>query len=251
MRYHNDMDSNAGTPLTSGQVARELSTTVPRVLRAVRGGGIPTVRRGNRFLFDAAGVQALRGRLGAAPAIPDLTREDVLVLAALGRRPLGLRSARAVARASGVSPTTAGRSLRRLAERGYVARETVRVAEGAARDLTIWTVRWAEPAWLRVAGMVGQTALPTGAAASPRPAGASKRGLPPQLGHLFWNEDVQGLDLDRHGGLVADRILRSEDPEAHAWMLRQLAPEAILKATRTRDLDPRRARLGCLLARER
>jgi hypothetical protein len=54
--------------------------------------------------------------LGIAPAITGLRREDVLVLAALGRRPLGLGSARAVARAAGVSPTTAGRSLNRLVD---------------------------------------------------------------------------------------------------------------------------------------
>ena len=181
--------------LTSGQVARELSTTVPRVLRAVRGGGIPTVRRGNRFLFDAAGVKALRQRLGATPRIPGLTREDVLVLAALGRRPFGLGSVRAVARASGVSPTTAGRSLRRLVDQGYVARETVRVAEGKARDVTVWTERWAAPSWLRVAAKAGQVLLP---AESPAPARASGRGLPARLGHLFWNETPQSLDLDRH-----------------------------------------------------
>jgi DNA-binding MarR family transcriptional regulator len=241
------MDTEVGMLLTSGQVARELSTTVPRVLRAVRGGGIPTVRRGNRFLFDAAGVKALRQRLGATPRIPGLTREDVLVLAALGRRPFGLGSVRAVARASGVSPTTAGRSLRRLVDQGYVARETVRVAEGKARDVTVWTVRWAAPSWLRVAAKAGQVLLP---AESPAPARASGRGLPARLGHLFWNETPQSLDLDRHADLVADRILRSNDPEAHAWMLQRLPEKAILQATRTRGLDPRRARLGRLLAHE-
>ena len=54
LRYHSDMDTKAETLLTSGQVARELSTTVPRLLRAVRSGEVPTRRRGNRFLFDAA-----------------------------------------------------------------------------------------------------------------------------------------------------------------------------------------------------
>jgi hypothetical protein len=241
------MDTETGELLTSGQVARELSTTVPRVLRAVHRGEVPAVRRGNRFVFDAASVQALRWRLGAAPAVPGLTREDVLVLAALGRRPFGLGSARAVAKAAGVSPTTAGRSLRRLVERGYVAREIARVAEGEARDVTVWTVRWTAPSWLQVAATIGQVILP---APRPAPARAPGRGLPPRLGHLFWNEDPQSLDLDRHAGLAADRILRSDDPEAHAWMLQRLPRKAILQATRTRSLDPRRARLGRLLADE-
>jgi MarR family len=238
------MDTETGVLLTSGQVARELATTVPRVLRAARNGEVPTTRRGNRFLFDAAAVQALRRRWGSFPTIPGLSREDVLVLAALGRRPLGLRSARAVARTAGVSPTTAGRSLRRLVEQGYVARETVRVAEGEVRDVAVWTVRWAGPAWLRVAGTIGQTELPA-STAEPRQA---RGGLPPRLAHLFWNEDLGALDPERHAGLVADRILRSDDPEAHAWMLQRLPPRAILQATGTRNLDPRRARLGRLLA---
>jgi hypothetical protein len=243
------MDTEAPSLLTSGQVARELSTTVPRVLRAVRRGEVQTVRRGNRFLFDAAAVRELRRRWGVVPAVDGLTREDVLVLAALGRRPFGLGSARAVARAAGVSPTTAGRALRRLVEQGYVTRDRVRVAEGEARDAAVWIVRWAGPPWLRVAETVGQAVLPSEEPAAPSDRTRHTRGgLPPRLAHLFWNEDPQALDLDRHASLVADRILRSEDPEAHAWMLRRLPPRAILKATGTRNLEPRRAHLGRLLA---
>ena len=94
----------------------------------------------------------------------------------------------------------------------------------------------------RVAEKVGKANLP----AEPSPPGTGW--TPAGLAHLFWNEDVAALDLDRHASLVADRILRSEDPEAHAWMLRRLPATAILKATGTRNLDPRRARLGRLLA---
>jgi MarR family len=237
------MDNELAGTLTSSQVARELGTTVPRVLRAVRRGEVTPMRRGNRVLFDAEAVGRLRRRWGFAPVIPGLTREDILVLAALGRRPFGLRSARSVARAAGVSPTTAGSSLRRLAAQGYVERKTVRVAEGEARDVAVWVVRWSGPSWLRVAGTVGRATLP--AQATP-PAGDGRvRG---RLGHLFWNEDLEDLDMGRHASLVADRILRSEDPEAHAWMARRVPSQAILEATRTRNLDPRRARLGRLLA---
>ena len=242
------MDSHSAPLLTTGQVARALSTTVPRVLRAVRGGGVPTVRRGNRVLLDEAAVEQLRRRWGVAPAVPGLTREDVLVLAALGRRPFGVGSARAVARMAGVSPTTAGHSLRRLVEQRYVARESVRVAEGEVRDVAVWIIRWAGPSWLRVAGTVGEVVLPAEPPADAGPARAAGSRVPSRLAHLFWNEDIAALDLDQHANLVADRILRSEDPEAHAWMLRRLPAKAILKATGTRNLDPRRARLGRLLA---
>ena len=111
----------------------------------------------------------------------------MLVLVALGRRPFGLRSARAVARAAGVSPTTAGRSLRRLVEQGYVAQETVRVAEGEVRDVTVWTVRWDGAAWLRIAETIGDAVLPASTAEPPRQTGD---GLPRRLAHLFWNEDL-------------------------------------------------------------
>ena len=242
------MDIEAAPLLTSGQVARELGTTVPRVLRAARRGAVASMRRGNRFLFDPGAVEQLRRRWGVVPAVPGLSREDVLVLAALARRPLGVRSARAVAQAAAVSPTTAGRSLRRLAALGYVARATVRVAEGEVRDLEVWAVRWTGSPWLRVADIVGRAVLP----AEPTPIAGRGRGtgdrLPARLAHLFWNEEPQNLDLERDATLVADRILRSEDPEAHAWMLQRLPPRAILTATSTRNLDPRRARLGRLLA---
>jgi excisionase family DNA binding protein len=246
-RYHNDMDSE-GRLLTSGEVARRLGTSVPRVLRAAKRGEVGAVRRGNRFLFDAEAVERLRRRWGAVPSLPGLSREDVLVLAALGRRPLGLRSGRAVARAAGVSPTAAGRALRRLAERGYVTRETARVTEGEVRDVPVWTVRWTGPAWLEAAAAVGQATLPVeGAPRRPRLA-PSRRQIPSRLAHLLWNEDLAALDVEKDAVLLADRILRSEDPEAHVWMVEHLPASAIIRATRTRNLDRRRASLGRLLA---
>jgi excisionase family DNA binding protein len=240
------MDGNDGL-LTSGAVARRLGTSVPRVLRAARRGEVAAIRRGNRFLFDASAVELLRRRWGAVPSIPGLSREDVQVLAALGRRPLGLRSTRAVARAAGVSPTAAGRALRRLAERGYITRETAQVTEGEVQDVPVWSVRWTGPAWLGVAATVGQATLP----AEPEPRRhrtASRRRVPSRLAHLLWNEDLAAVDVERDAALLADRILRSEDAEAHVWMMQQLPASAILRATRTRNLDPRRASLGRLLA---
>jgi DNA-binding Lrp family transcriptional regulator len=241
------MDSTDGL-LTSGAVARRLGTSVPRVLRAVRRGEVAAIRRGNRFLFDAGAVELLRRRWGAVPSIPGLAREDVLVLAALGRRPLGLRSTRAVARAAGISPTAAGRALRRLAERGYVTRETTRVTEGEVRDVPVWSVRWTGPAWLGVAATVGQATLPAGSESRRHRTAPRRQRVPSRLAHLLWNEDLSTLDVERDAALLADRILRSEDPEAHVWMMQRLPAGAILRATRSRNLDPRRASLGRLLA---
>jgi excisionase family DNA binding protein len=235
--------------LTSGEVARRLGTSVPRVLRAARDGALPTVKRGNRTLFDPAAVEQLRRRWGFAPPVPGLSREDVLVLAALSRRPRGLRSVRAVARAAGVSPTTATGALARLASSGHVAREQRRVTEGHVKDLRVWTVRWASRQWLAVAATVGAAVLPARQAHDRAPSARRGRRVPRRLAHVFWNQDLHQLDVDRDAVLIADRILRSDDLEAHAWLLRTLPEQAILAATRTRNQDPRHARLGELLAR--
>ena len=75
--------------------------------------------------------------------------------------------------------------------------------------------------------------------------------MPARLAHVFWNEDLSQLDVERDAVLIAGRILRAEDPEAIAWMSRALPPGAIERASRSRGLDPRRARLGRLLAAAR
>jgi DNA-binding transcriptional ArsR family regulator len=167
----------------------------------------------------------------------------VFVLAALGRRPFGLRSARAVARVAGVSPTTATQALAVLLAGGLVERRTDCVAEGEPRDVTVWTVRWSTPEWLAVATTMGRVVLPM--------RGLSRRQLrvPRRLSHLFWNADLTTLDVSEHGRYVADRILRSDDSQALAWLAAHVAADDILAATGGRGMDPRAAALGRLLAR--
>jgi hypothetical protein len=106
-------------------------------------------------------------------------------------------------------------------------------------------VRFGSPRWLAVAPAVGTVVTPE------RPPGRRPGRVPRRLGHLCWNEDLDRLDLDRDALLIADRILRADDPEAVAWMSEALPPTAIDKATRRRGMDPRRARLGRLLAAAR
>jgi DNA-binding transcriptional ArsR family regulator len=196
-------------------------------------------------MFDTHAVEQLRQRWGWVPPVPGLRREDVITLAALGRHPLGLASVRALARASGLSPTAAGRAMRRLVEAGYVERGAIRVVEGRVRERPIWTVRFGSPEWLAVAARVSTTVL------SRQPAGDRARRVPGRLGHLFWNEDLARLSLDRNATLIAGRILRSEDPEALAWMQEAVPAAAIDAASRGRGIDARRARLGRLLAHRR
>ncbi len=232
------------TSRTAAEVARLLGTSVPRVHRAAAEGLIPVSHdaRG-RLRIDHAGVVALRARGGHAPQVEGLTREQAFVLAALGRRPFGLRSARAVARAAGVSPTTATRALSVLLAAGTVERRTDRVAEGRPRDVTVWTVRWSSPGWLAVAPTMGRVVVPT--SKPPRP----QCRVPRRFGHLFWNADLATLDVSEHGRYVADRILRGDDPQALAWMAEHVAPADVLAAARGRGLDAGSAAPGRLLAR--
>lgn len=234
------------TDLAASGAADLLGTTVPRVYRAVRDGKVPHVVDSRGHLrFSAEAVELLRRRWGYAPTIKDLSREQVFVLAALSRRPLGLCSARAVARAAGVSPTTASRALRALADAGYVERRTQRVAEGGARDVDVWVVRWGSEQWRRVASDLGRCVLP-----APRPDPRQRR-LPRRLGHLFWNVDLGQLDVVRDGRLIAGRVLRSDDAQALAWLAATIDPADIEAASRERGLDPKRASLGRLLAASR
>src|SRR6266542_4967098 len=178
-----------------------------------------------RLRFGAEAVDELRRRWGAVRRVPGLSRETAMVLAALSRRPLGLDSARAAARAAGVRPTTAARALRELAARGYVEQRVEQVVEGRVRDVTVWSVRWGSPEWLAVASDIGRCVLPT-ARRIARP-----RRVPRRLGHLFWNVDLAELDVERDGRFIADRILRHDDPQALAWMAVTLRPSDIEAAT--------------------
>lgn len=230
-------------PRTTSEAARELGTSVPRILRATRQGLVPSVRRGNRTLLTAKAVEELRRRWGWTPRHDELTRAELLVLAAMARRPRGVRSARQVARHVGVSPTTASAALRHLADRGFVERSTVTEVAGAVRDVRVWHIRWEGRPWQRVAGEVGRVTLPTRTDVRARDVR-----VPSRLAHLFWNTSVRDLTVDDHAVLIAGRILRSGDPEALAWMIRNLPSDAIADATRGRGLDRRSAALGRVLA---
>lgn len=229
--------------LSSGAVARALDVSIPRVHRAARSGLVPYRRGPNgRLRFPPAVLPKLRRRWGWCPRIKGLDREEAFALAALSRRPLGLRSARAVARAAGISPTTAARALRRLERLRYVRQRTVRVAEGRVREARVWTVRWGSPAWCRAASDIGRCVLP----AVPTLPRATR--VPRRLGHLFWNVEVAALDPRRDARYIADRLLRESDPQGLAWLATAVPTGAIASASRGRGLDRRAAALGRALA---
>lgn len=217
--------------MTTRAVAGELGVSIPTVRRAVDRLGLrPATTPGGHLRLDDSDVEALRAHLGAVPTVDGLTRTQVLVLAAVSRAPLGLRSERAVARAAGVSPTAAGRALDVLAARGLVRHEERTLAEGRAVTGSVWRLDIG-PAWLAIADRVGATILPT-----PDPVPAP-RGVPRRFWHLFWNADPAALDLERDGEAVAVRMLLGDDLEALAWACAHLSPDALRRAAANRGAD--------------
>jgi hypothetical protein len=228
---HHEMDG-ARTALTTGELARRLGTTIPRVHRAVRAGVIVPVGRGARgyLLFAPEAEDALRARWGMTIPVAGRSRAEVFVLAALARRPFGLRSARAVARLAGVSPTVAGRALTTLAQSGLVRQRHLIITEGRTREVDNWSVAWRAPEWWLLAPLIARVRLPE---SSPRsrarvPVGLPRR-LPRRLWHLFWDSHPAGLDPRRHPEYVAARVLEYGDRRALAWLVRTYPP-AVLRA---------------------
>ena len=236
------------TLLTTGQLARRLETTVPRVHRAVKAGIIAPVGRNARghLLFDPGAEAALRARWGVAPRVADLSHSQTLVLAALGRRPYGLRSARAVARAAGISPTTATHALQALRRRGLVRHQRILVAEGRAKEVENWSVVWRAPEWRQIAPAIHRTQLSEPVPKARRPS----RRLPRRLWHLFWDVNPARTDLRRYADDVARRVLEARDPRALAGLARTMPAEVLQQvAERQGRVTPEVRRLAGMLAR--
>jgi excisionase family DNA binding protein len=236
------------TVLTTGQVAAELGTTRSRVHRAVAAGLVRPARTpGGHLRFNADDVRLLERRLGFAPRVAGLRREEVLVFAALLRHPLGLRSARAVARAAGISPTTASRALRRLGRAALVRRSRRRAVLGAGTDVDVWGVNVRDRRLGRLGPVLAGVVFP----GPPMGGDGDDRRLPVWLRHLFWNADTRRLDVERDAAYIAGRVLGSEDAQAHAWAAATLPADAFLRAASIRGVQPRRAALARNLAAAR
>ena len=210
-----------------------LNTSIPRVKRAIADAGVPVVARGGRVEVPLASFDQLVRHLGTVPDISELSREQAKVLAVLNHRPMGMLSARSVAAAAGISPTSATKALAKLEEAGYVSHATEALLEGEVVKRPVWRlIRRGEP-WQRVAPRVRQVVLP----APKAPVARHERHVPRRFGHLFWNADVRGLNLDRDGRYVAGRILASSDAQALAWMARTLPSKDIIAASKARGMS--------------
>lgn len=234
--YRNVVDSTS-----AAQAARNLGTTTPRLLRAAARLGLYPQRTGGKALrLTATDVAHLAAELGTTTRITGLRRSQVLTLTALARAPMGLRSARAVARAAGLSPTAAGRALHELAALDLVESRLVTVAEGRAQDVRIHFANLTHPRWPALAPVLAGVDLrPT---RRPTPSRVPKR-----LRHVFWNAPGE-IDPAVHGPYIARRVLRDGDSQAIAWAAGALTAADWRDAARARGLHPRQRALAENLA---
>lgn len=210
-------------------VAKELGTTVPRVVRAARRLGVGTRTSRGHLAFTAEEVAHLRDVLGVAVSLPGFSQSEVAVLAALARAPLGLPSLRAVAARAGLSPTAASRAVASLARHGLVHERRERIAAGRAREVHMLYANRKHPDYDTLAPRLRRVVPPR-----PQPEFRA----PARLGHLFWNTNPAQLDVAHGGPYIARRLLRTCSPEGLAWGARNLSAEHWLAASQARGLNP-------------
>jgi hypothetical protein len=229
--------------VSAPEAARALDTTLPRVHRSMSRLGIGASVCG-RLRLTGAEFRRLSEELGYAPVRDELNREQMFVLAALLQHSLGLRSARAVARVAGVSPTTAARALVRLENGGYVVHPIRRIIEGAVKDVKLWEIDWTSPAWQSVESDVRRTVPPVGV------ADTTSSTVPARLDHLFWNVDRSTLDTEKDGAFIALRIIGSSDLQALSWLASgAVSKKNLRRASRARGVSPRQRDFALNLAR--
>lgn len=204
-----------------------------RVTAAADRLGVGTVK-GTRRLFTEDDVTALREALGATLDIPSLSRAESLVLAELSRRPRGLVSARAVARACGLSPTTAAKAIRSLISIGLVVEREETVALGRATVVRSLHVNVRHPQWGQLLPALRGITPPN------RPAPSPAAPLPAYVRHAFWN--VDGATLRRltprvDGAFIAARALTTDDPQLLAYATATVSAAAWKQAATTRGLN--------------
>ncbi|MCP9489412.1 MAG: MarR family transcriptional regulator [Solirubrobacteraceae bacterium MAG38_C4-C5] len=229
-------------PVSAAEVARRLGSSIPRVKRAIERLGLDVEHGpGGRVLLTDEQVGRLLEALGSRAVDDGLTATQTSVLAALSSAPLGLASARAVARRGGLSPTAAARALGELCRRGLVEARPARIAAGRARTVELLAPSW-DARWPALAPTLARVQAPR-AVAAPR----AER-VPGRLGHLFWNSAPEQLDVQRCGGSIARRLLRSGDLEGLAWGAAHLRTQDWQHGATARGLDAPTRRLAHNLA---
>lgn len=203
-------------------------------------GGCERVGRGARRTVPAAAAHQITEKYGAVPEkISGVSRDDQLVLAALMRAPLGVGSARALARRLSLSPTTVARSLSKLHSLGFVRRDQ-RPQAGTGRFTEAWTV--GKGLTLEHRATLRRVELP-----AERWSGTPQRQpsrVPKQFHHWFWNTaNPAALTIDHDGVFVAHRLITQGTFVERDWVLRHLPQPSIREALTIRGVDPATRRL--------
>lgn len=227
--------------MSGASLARELGTSVPRITRAVERLGIDARQANGRFAFTREQSDRIRRALGIMPRIDGLTRSETVILATLRSAPFGLVSRRAVARRSGLSPTTVGRALKSLTSSGLVEQASETIGAGRAREVTAWRANVTHPRWPELDAALDGVHSPD----RPKPA-ADK--VPRHLRHLFWNTAESQLDVNHAGSYIARRLLQTMDIQGLAWGAQVLKPEDWRRGAKARGLDPKVKQLARNLA---
>lgn len=196
-----------------------------------------------RYAITPSQAKRLRRELGRTQDVDGLTPSEVAVLAALRGAPLGLVSARAVARRGRLSPTAAARALRSLLAKDLVVRASETIAAGRAREAEVWHANHGHPRWHELEPVLGRVEPPETDDRTP----AGER-VPKRLRHLFWNTAESQLDTARAGPYIARRLLRTLDLQGLAWGAGALSPEDWRQGARARGLDSDVRKLALNLA---
>jgi hypothetical protein len=75
--------------------------------------------------------------------------------------------------------------------------------------------------------------------------------LPARFAYLFWNADIDELDVERDGRYIASRLLMADDVAAWGWALRHLSADDLASVASLRHATPERRALARNLAAAR
>jgi len=227
------------------ELAAWLGTSIHRIHRAAVAAHLKPSRTSQGHLrFSGEDAITLLHLLGRTPSRDDFTREEFFVLAALWRRPFGLRSARLVARAARVSTATAVKALSALDRQGFVEHRSVWVSEAVATLVTVWVIRLDPfPFTDDLARSLSSTVLP-----STRPAPAQTR-VPARFKTVFWNSDLRRLTVEANANVICQSILEQSNVDALGWAI-QVLPKSAFEtlAGRQRGTTPKLRRLAADIA---
>ena len=171
------------------------------------------------------------GSLGPPSALC-LSPAEMCVLAAVSRRPRGLRGVSAVAFVTGLPPADVASALGGLEDRGLVTTDPETGAPPAASpDRTVWRLA-AGDAWFSIADAVRTVELPE------PPAAPIPERLPERFAKLFWWGDPALIELPRDAAFVAEHLLTHHDIDAWAWALEVLPTEALERVADKECIPP-------------